>query len=142
MPFGLFRKGKEVPVPPPELIEQLFLIGEAKNAMPLQLRGWINDVGLYVQLRLAGPAARLEAGPDIRTTSIDVWFRKDGGGWIPDGVRKYKPGDWERLVTPAAEVAEWILESGGMSPEMSSRLTAAIRKLKETGEWTLLSKPN
>ena len=49
-----------------ELLDKLAGIGEAKNVLPFNTRGWCNSFGLFVQLRKKGGLSRLEAGDKYR----------------------------------------------------------------------------
>jgi hypothetical protein len=45
-----------------KLLDKLEIIGIMKNNLPLGVHGWINSLGLYVQLKDSGRFSGLEAG--------------------------------------------------------------------------------
>jgi hypothetical protein len=129
------------------MIEKLWLIGSLKRAVPLGYRSRVSQTGLYVQLRFAGDAGRLEAGGRLKHT-LSVWFNQDSE--IPSGHRSYRiqkvdaynPGEWERLIQPALEVAAWVYLwwNGELKdPKIDDRLEAAVAGLKRSGTWTFLT---
>lgn len=136
----VFGRKKPQPQPPEELIGKLFLIGSLKNAMPLNLRGWVNEVGLYVQLAWAGPSGRLQAGDDKWKANISVWFRRSGERWDIEKINKYSTGSWENLVDPTLELAAWISVHGGLYGDMHDRLAGAVQRFRSSGTWALLTK--
>ena len=76
----MFRK-KEVPQPVARLVATLQVTANIKKRLALTKRGWLNKIGLYVQLREAGGAGRLEAGDHWRKSQVDVWFDNEKKTW-------------------------------------------------------------
>ena len=72
--FGGSIKGKvEVTKELDFLLDRLQLIGNKKNELPLNARGWCNSLGLFVQLREMGNITRLQVG-DKYHSQIDAWL--------------------------------------------------------------------
>ena len=93
-----------------ELLNKLRTIGYIKNDLPLSVRGWCNSLGLYVQLKQMGDMIRLEAGDKLHA-QIDAWLEYF---YTTDWkVKKYSPGDWEKLVNPTLDIANWLSRYGG-----------------------------
>ena len=66
--FGGPIKGKvEVTDELEELLEKLSQIGNIKNTLPFNQRGWCNSLGLFVQLREMANMTRLEAGGELHS---------------------------------------------------------------------------
>ncbi|OGN87525.1 MAG: hypothetical protein A2158_07130 [Chloroflexi bacterium RBG_13_46_14] len=136
--FGGRFKGKvEVNDELEELLYKLKRIGSLKNAVPFDARGWCNSLGLYVQLRQTGDAARLQAGGKLESR-IDAWcgdvYQSTGVEWK---VKKYDPGDWEKLVDPTREIAEWLFEHEGLPSEYRDSFTGAIEVFKKDDQLKL-----
>jgi hypothetical protein len=134
-----------------ELLAILQTIGTLKNNLPLRLRGWLNSLGLYVQLRYAGGWARLEAGGMFRScfdalcrnpSDVDAIFGKTSA-WE---IRKFEQERWNQgfahLVEPTAEIALFVSGSDMMIPsgkqfdkQAVAMLTHVLKHFKTTGEW-------
>lgn len=134
-----------------ELLPMLISIAELKNHLPLHLRAWLNDLGLYVQLRYAGGWARLEAGGMFRScldalcrdpSNIDALLGK-ASAW---GIRKFDQERWLRsfahLVEPTFEIALFVSGSDMTKPsgsQFDEQAVATLRHVtkhfKTTGEW-------
>jgi len=146
--FGGPIKGKiEVTEELDFLLDRLQLIGNKKNELPLNARGWCNSLGLYVQLREKGGLSRLQAG-DKYHSQIDAW-RDDSNlqfyleevartgvsrRWI---VKKYNPSDWEKLVNPTFDIANWLTTYGGFPKEHADAFNIAIEMFKKEGHLEL-----
>lgn len=121
-----------------ELLETLELIGTYKVMLPFRLRGWVNELGLYVQLRQAGPLARLQAGGSMRSY-IDAW-RTVNGQWE---VKKFDRKTWDtrfaRLVQPTLKIASFLVNrvqsDGTLDGEAAVSLSEALEHYRLTGEW-------
>lgn len=92
------------------LLDKLRWVGTIKSNMPITKRWWLNELGLYVQLRYAAGKGRLQAGGKYKSY-FDAWGteRGDLNSW---GVRKYDKETWNHrfahLVWPTYEVALFI----------------------------------
>jgi len=137
--FGGPIKGKvEVTDELGELLDKLAGIGNIKNLLPFNQRGWCNSLGLFVQFHEKGSLARLEAGDDKYRSQIDAWLE---GSSIESGlewkVKKYNPGDWEKLVDPTHDIAMWLLEHGGLPKEYMDSFNGAIQVFRKEGHLEL-----
>jgi len=133
--FGGTIKGKvEMTDEIKELLFKLEDIGQRKNELPLNARGWCNGLGLYVQLRTMGLQSRLQAGDSKKYSQIDAWqdnsSRESVFEWR---VKKYKPGDWEKLVDPTLDITAWVLKHEGLPEEYVDSFNKAIEVFKEKG---------
>ncbi len=140
--FGGDIKGKvEVTDELEELLNKLETIGDTKNTLPLNTREWCNSLGLYVQLREIARGmtdmARLRAG-ERNYSRIDAWKEQHsiefGTKWK---VKKYNSGDWEKLVDPTLEIANWLSTCGGLSEEYVDSFNRAIEVFKREGQLKL-----
>jgi len=117
-----------------ELLNKLRTIGYIKNDLPLSVRVWCNSLGLYVQLKQMGDTIRLEAGDKLRA-QIDAWLEYF---YTTDWkVKKYSPGDWEKLVDPTLEIANWLSRYGGIPDEYMDSFNRAIEVFKKDGHLEL-----
>jgi len=132
--FGGSIKGKvEVSDELEEVLNKLENVGNIKNELPLSARGWCNCLGLYVQLREKGGMSRLEAGDDKYHSRIDAW-RDYSFEWK---IKKYDRGDWERLVNPTCDIANWLSRYGGLPEEHMASFNRAIEVFKKEGRLEL-----
>ena len=149
--FGGPIKGKiEVTKELDFLLDRLQLIGNKKNELPLNARGWCNSLGLFVQLREMGNMTRLQAG-DKYHSQIDAWLDFSPGAdntFSPPGsdsifsssfwkVKKYNPGDWEKLVDPTLDIASWLGIHGGLPEEYMDSFNRAVEVFKKEGHLEL-----
>lgn len=136
--FGGPTKGKvEVTDELEEVLDKLAGIGEAKNLLPFKQRGWCNSLGLFVQLREVRGLSRLEAGDKYRS-QIDAWQDNSSSESIFEWkVKKYNPGDWEKLVNPTFEIANWLITYGGLTEEQADAFNRAIEVFKKEGHLEL-----
>ncbi len=132
-----------------ELLDKLLEIRNTKKELPFNARGWLNSLGLYVQLRgETGGLLRLQAG-DKYHSQIDAW-RDDSDlqfGYVDEGasagvyrrwiVKKYDPGDWEKLVNPTFDIANWLTTYGGFPKEHADSFNRAIEVFKKEGHLEL-----
>ncbi len=125
---GPIKDKVEVDAELEELLDKLAGIGEAKNSLPFNTRGWLNSLGLYVQLEGKGGLARLQAG-DKHYSQIDAW-RDYMFEWK---VKKYNSGDWEKLVDPTFAIAQWLITYGGLPEEHADAFNRAIEMFKQEG---------
>ncbi|MFC1991858.1 hypothetical protein ACFLVC_03960 [Chloroflexota bacterium] len=133
--FGGPIKGKvEMTDELEELLFKLEDIGQRKNGLPLNSRGWCNSLGLYVQLREMGLQSRLQAGYSKNHSQIDAWqdnsSRESVFEWK---VKKYEPGNWEKLVDPTMDIAAWLLKHEGLPKEYEDSFNKAIEVYQEKG---------
>ncbi|MCJ7604418.1 MAG: hypothetical protein MUO19_00075 [Dehalococcoidales bacterium] len=134
--FGGDIKGKvELTDELEELISKLETIGNIKNGLPLNARGWCNSLGLFVQLKEMAALSRLQAG-EKRISHIDAWMDivESGIDWK---IKKYTPGDWELLVDPTLEIALWLSSHEGLPEEYSDSLKSAIKVFCDGGQLDL-----
>lgn len=110
---------------PETLIETLKWVGQVKNRMPFQLRWWLNELGLFVQLRDLTPERHLMAGGKFRkyfhaVGSIDP-ITAEIKSW---DVRRFERQTWDsrfaQLVWPTFEVTGYIGRVFGDQPIHSS----------------------
>ncbi len=137
--FGSPIKGKiEVTNELEELLFKLQSIGNIKNELPFNARGWCNSFGLFVQLREVELQLRLEAGNSMNRSKIDAW--QDNSS--PEStfewkVSKYDSGDWEKLVNPTLKIANWLSKYGGLPEKYAESFNRAIQVFKEEGHLEL-----
>ena len=132
------------------LLDRLQLIGAKKNELPLNAHGWCNSLGLFVQLREMVNMTRLQAG-DKYHSQIDAWLDFSPGAdntFSPPGsdsifsrsfwkVKKYNPGDWEKLVDPTLDIASWLGIHGGLPEEYMDSFNRAVEVFKKEGRLEL-----
>jgi len=136
--FGGPIKGKvEVNDELEELLNKLEAIGNIKNTLPLNARGWCNSLGLFVQFRISANMTRLQAG-EQNHSQIDAWqdFLESGTEWK---VKKYNAGDWEKLIDPTFEIANWLIAYGGLPKEYEESFNRAVQSFKREGHLELPS---
>lgn len=117
-----------------ELLDKLEIIGNIKNALPLNARGWCNSLGLYVQLKAKGGLSRLQAGDNKKRSQIDAWQGYSSTEWK---VQKYNRGDWQKLVDPTLDIANWLSTYRGLPAEYTDSFKRAIREFKKEGHLKL-----
>lgn len=92
------------------LLDKLGWVGTIRLGLSIVDRWWLNELGLYVQLRHAAGQVRLQAGGKYRSY-FDAWGTegKDFKLWE---VRKYDKETWNRrfasMVWPTYEIAFFI----------------------------------
>ncbi len=103
------RKEKKPTINIKELIADLHMIGVYRDGIPASHQGWCSVLGLYVWYR----------GLDKYTHGVEgVWlkagskYRTQFEGWTDYknewDIKKYKPGEWEKLVKPTLQIAKWL----------------------------------
>lgn len=133
--FGGPTKGKvKITYELEESLDKLENIGNIKNELPLNARGWCNSLGLYVQLKVKGGLSRLQAGDSKNRSQIDAWQDYSSLGWK---VKKYNPGDWEKLVDPSLDIANWLSTYRDLPEEYMDSFKKAIRMFKKEGHLKL-----
>jgi hypothetical protein len=148
--------------PDEALIGKLILIGSLKNALPFTLRGCVNKLGLYVQIRrysdppdLLGVLERYKDAPSLGLPAKVGSQLLAGGKWIPKivvsfevdlktaersvHVHKYVPGNWEALAEPTLEIVSWIIVRGEFTKAMGRRLEEAVKRFRQERRWQLLT---
>ena len=139
-----------------ELFPTLYEIGSRKNMLPMELRGWVNVLELYVQLRhvdlLTSSIESLVAGgkyvgyfsatcdyPLDRSgteTMVNTMFFSDFSKWK---IKKFDQKVWERrfahLVEPTSEIAWSLANLDKKDPLIIPRLVSSVKIFKSTGEW-------
>ena len=116
-----------------EAIQTLERIARLKDSLPARYRGFSSELGLYVQLRQAGGAARLHAGGKFRSR-IDLRREAPAEPWQ---VKKYRPGDWENLIEPTLALVGWLEERGGVPGDASKEFQQAIQRFRDSGHLIL-----
>ena len=116
--------------PDKETIQNLLRIGELKNGLPMNQRGWCNDLGLFVQFH---EGQMLEAGGKFRK-KIRLVNPDSGGVWK---INFYRPGDWEGLVSPTFELARWVAHRRGVPANLTKDVNGAVERFKSGGEMKL-----
>ncbi len=88
-----------------------------------------------MQFHEQGGLARLEAGDGKYRSQIDAWLDYSSGTeWE---VKKYNPGDWEKLVDPTLDIANWLGIHGGLPKEQVDAFNRAIEVFKKEGHLEL-----
>ena len=129
---SLFSQGEEAP---PELYETILMldeIGTIRNELPINQRGWLFELGLYVLKRKRSGMTRLEAGSHVRRSAIDLWREHP---WEPYRVRKYQGGEWENLVLPSLTLAGFLYRHNGLPDHHMAAFKNAVQNFKRTGEF-------
>ena len=122
-----------------------FEIGSTKNQLPARLRGYLNLLGLYVQLTELGGRARLQAGGKHRSY-FDAWCdsspqRFPFPSW---DVRKFDAQTWNmrfaHLLGPTFEIAKELRGAWGSSLASNPspyfrRVAEALQQTERTGLW-------
>ncbi|MFC2027186.1 hypothetical protein ACFLU3_00730 [Chloroflexota bacterium] len=131
-----------------DTVEELFpildRIGDFKNSLHPNLRGWVNSMGLYVQLNIIGTHEHLTAGGKYRKYfhatrdiasegALEAMFSDDISQW------KLKNYDWQtwdkrfvHLVEPTFEIAFVLARDGEQS---LPKIVGTVDHFKSTGEW-------
>jgi len=137
-----------------ELLSVLQSIGTLKNGLPVQLRDWVNILGLCVWFRFDSGGAILQAGGKSRSYfdalsrgpySVDALFGKVSA-W---NITRFDRETWNRrfayLVVPTAEIAlfvsgSYMLKRAGsqFGKQEEATLTRVAEHFKATGEWLSL----
>ena len=112
-----------------ELFPALYEIGSNKNMLPMELRGWVNVLDLYVQLRyvqlLTSSIESLVAGgkyigyfsatcdyPPDRSGATKTMIAPMFGDFSNWKIKKFDQQVWERrfahLVEPTSEIARYL----------------------------------
>jgi len=131
------------------LLVKLGWIGIIKLNMSIADRWWLNELGLYVQLRYAAGRGRLRAGGKYKSY-FDAWGT-EGEDFSLWEARKYDKETWNRrfdhLVWPTYEIALFVGTLGGLLPgympialegkelgQLSELNDATSKKLREQAE--------
>lgn len=142
-----------------ELHRTLYNIALYKNELPIQLRGWVNALGLYVQSGLVFPGEEareyLMAGGKFRKylyVTCDYTLNDDKDSEIQASnlmgdfshwrVKKFDQKVWRErfahLVGPTVEISWFLARDLYVSKEkeqLLDKLGTAVRHFKSTGEW-------
>ncbi len=136
--FGSSIKGKvEVNDRLEELLNKLESIGTIKNTLPFNARGWCNSLGLYVQLREMANMTRLQAGEEHKSQIDALQDYSSPESIFQWKVKKYVSGDWEKLVNPTLDIANWLSTYGGLPKEYADSFNRAIQVFKKEGRLEL-----
>ena len=116
------------------IIDTLYGIASLKGVLPFGLRGWCNELGLFVQMHRTRGTTSLKAGGKF-IAKVHAWLDAPGSDTYPSWqVKKYKPGDWESLVDPTYKLTCWVWQQHDLgNPYMVSQLEAAIEEFRRTG---------
>ena len=90
-------------------------------------------MGLFVQFRATPNLSRVQAGGKYHS-QIDAW--EEGisiESCLAWKVKKYEPGDWEKLVDPTLEIAIWLMLHEGLPEEYMDSFNRAIEVFKKEG---------
>jgi hypothetical protein len=132
----------------PTITDELAFIGVQKSYLPLDVRGWVNESGLYVQLNQAGTAARLQAGGKYRScfdAMTDNFLGAQCEGIKKWNIRRFDKKEWDtnfaQLVFPAHEIVGYLSGNPFDSRDFSTRCSTdsikdTVEHFKQTGEWT------
>ena len=121
-----------------ELLFKLEDIGQRKNELSLNARGWCNSFGLFVQLREMGLQSRLQAGDSKYHSQIDAWQDNSSPESVFEWkIKKYEPGDWEKLVDPTYDIVNWLSKFGGLPEEYVDSFNKAVEVFKKEGHLKL-----
>ena len=139
-----------------EFLDTVAMIGVFKSSLPVEARGWVNALGLYVQLRQwCGDQSaeimysRYKAGGKYRCYldfRHDLDFRDDG---VEDvRVLRFDEATWNRrfahLVKPTYQIGDFLVGPAVPNPEPMEAKIAVVRKaiaeFRRTGEWVDLPK--
>ena len=116
------------------------LIGEEKNKLPENQRGWCNELGLTVILNERFGVSKVEAGRD-GTVFMSATRNSPSGDWDVDSgdwdVDRYENGEWEQLVNPTLKLTNWLAEMGGLPDHASGVFNSAVSEFRQTGELNL-----
>lgn len=116
--------------PDKETTQNLIRIGELKNGLPLNQRGWCNDLGLFIQFH-AGQM--LEAGGRFRK-KIRLDWSDSNREWK---IGFYRPGDWEMSVSPTLDLSKWVADRGGVPANSIKDVKGAVKRFKSGGDMKL-----
>ena len=134
--------GKTTSPEPSEKMKQLLgdirTIGEMKMDLPMNHQQWCDVLGLYVWHRELDRYTHGVDGEWIKaggkhSTKIEAWTDKKKY-WE---IKRYKHGDWESLVKPTLQIAEWLYKRGGLPVEDEDAFLKAVRNFKKTGKLLL-----
>ena len=134
-----------------ELFPALYEIGSNKNMLPMELRGWVNVLDLYVQLRyvqlLTSSIESLVAGgkyigyfsatcdyPLDRSSGLKIMGATLSGDFSNWKIKKFDQQVWERrfahLVEPTYEIARYLWVPDKENPFRTYGSKSDIEKFK------------
>lgn len=128
--MGIFGAKQATYSPDPLLVERLEFIGEFKNRSPLATKGIFNILGLYVQRHGLMGVERLDAGSSPNRSSFAATRDREDRQWK---IKKYEPGEWEKLVEPTLEIADWMTTLKKFEEDEWEILKQAAGQFKKTG---------
>jgi len=95
-----------------ELLNALGLISFTKSRLPLGMRCWANELGLYVQEHKAGKWTRLQAGGSFRICFDPL--QEEGKPW---SIKKFDAEIWEQrfahLIRPTYDIVTYLIRRQG-----------------------------
>ncbi|MGH2584824.1 MAG: hypothetical protein ACRDJE_07925 [Dehalococcoidia bacterium] len=125
-------------MPSPDLLQDLFLIGMMKASMSMLQKGLSQKLGFYVQLMTGfKQRTQLQAGDHWRKPCLEVEYQpKPGtaGPWHLTKVKRYLPGEWERLIQPSLELTAWLML---WDKAPVNRIDQAVETYRQNGVWSL-----
>jgi hypothetical protein len=121
-----------------QLLNDIRIIGELKNTLPMNQQHWCDILGLHVWYR----------DLDRYTHGVDGAWIKAGGkhstkleGWTDRKkfweIKTYKHGNWESLIKPTLQIAEWLYRHGGLPVEEQDDFLKSVRDFRKTGKLVL-----
>ena len=140
------------------ILKLTYHIGYKKRELPFRLRGYVNVLGLYVQLNTSGRMCRLQAGGKLRNY-FDAWgdfSSYSDYGDLPYSseyvasweVKQIDRKSWEhrfaQLLGPTFEIVEEVhialpyLQLQGPPPFVAHAraVIQALQQAERTGKWT------
>ena len=124
-----------------ELLTDLALIGQFKSLLPLNQRGLVNILGLFVQERFAGETKTVRAGGKFR--SYIEARRSESEDWQ---LKKFDEVTWNqrfaKLVEPTLDIARFLVVRAGSEGDLAREdwalLATALDSFERSGEWVHL----
>ena len=117
------------------ILQDLQLIGEMKNDLPLSEQHWCDALGLRVWRRNLDRYSHGVDGVWIKVggrfdTKIEAWTDRNKF-W---DIKKYKRGNWETLIQPTMQITLWLRDHGGVPTEDREDFQKAIQLFRRTGK--------
>ena len=119
------------------LLNSLSTIASTRSSLPLSLRRWLSELGLYVKEHDVGSSSLLQAGGLFKAYLV---ARRQEERWE---VTKFDEDTWNRrfahLVKPTADIEAFMFTSLRTmqipEAEVVATLASVIGHYKATGEW-------
>ena len=121
-----------------ELLHDLHMIGVYKEGLSGDQQEWCNILGLYVQYRELDRYTHGFEGIWVKAGSK---YRTHLEGWTDHKnifeITKYNPGNWEALVKPTLQIAQWLFDHGGLRIEDREAFKKAVELYRKGGQLQL-----